>query len=61
MITAGIGYAIVKLYQKHQQRQMNEAYDRYWDALDEAALDGDTARYDRIKAQGWRNFTGVNA
>lgn len=60
MITAGIGYAIVKLYQKHQQRQMHRAFDNWCDALDEAALNGDTREYDRIKSIGWRKF-GVDA
>lgn len=63
MLTAGIGYAIAKWLDKEDlpaepdpQSEMYDAFQRYCEALDEAALDGDTKRYDRIRAMGWRNF-----
>lgn len=67
MITAGIGYAIAKWLDREDapadpdpQSEMYAAFQRYCDALDEAALNGDTREYDRIKSIGWRKF-GVDA
>lgn len=67
MSIAGAAYAIAKWLDREDepadpdpQSEMYAAFQRYCDALDEAALDGDTARYDAIKKVGWRKF-GVDA
>lgn len=60
MIAALLGYFAYLLYEKRQMQKMHEAYDRYWDALDRAAMNMDTKEYDRIKSIGWRKF-GVDA
>jgi hypothetical protein len=67
MLTAGIAFAIAKWLDKDElpaepdpQSEMYAAWERYCDALDDAALNGDTREYDRIKSIGWRKF-GVDA
>lgn len=66
MLTAGIAFAIARWLDKDEpsepdpQSEMYAAFQRYCDALDNAALNGDTREYDRIRALGWRRF-GVDA
>jgi hypothetical protein len=64
MLTAGIGYAIANWLGREEepsvpdpQSEMYAAFQRYCDALDDAALNGDTREYDRIRALGWRRFS----
>jgi hypothetical protein len=66
ILTAGIAFAIARWLDKDElpsepdpQSEMYAAWERYCDALDDAALNGDTREYDRIKAIGWRRFSGV--
>jgi hypothetical protein len=64
MLTAGIAFAIARWLDREDepsepdpQSEMYAAWQRYCDALDEAALNMDTREYDRIRALGWRRFS----
>jgi hypothetical protein len=64
MLTAGIAFAIARWLDREDepsepdpQSEMYAAWERYCDALDNAALNGDTREYDRIRALGWRRFS----
>lgn len=66
MLTAGIAYAIARWLDKDElpaepdhEEGMYLAHKLWCDALDEAALEGDAEKWDRIKAIGWRKYSAA--
>ena len=67
MLTAGIGYAIARWLDREEnlpaepdhEEGMYLAHKLWCDALDEAALEGDAEKWDRIKAIGWRKYSAA--